>query len=141
MKKVIIKIRGTQGIDGEKEVIELDTVGTMRKQDNTYILTYKEGEMLGENKVTTKLSVTENHTAVMERNGDMCSRLVIEKGKRNNCFYESPYGSLAIGIFGEYIENRLTDSGGSLEMSYNIDSNLVPISKNKVEITVNEADT
>lgn len=138
MKKVIIKIKGTQGIDGENQVIELDTVGTMRKQDNTFVLSYKEGEMLGEKSVTTKLFVTDNNTAVMERSGDLRSRLVIEKGKRNNCCYASPYGNLMIGIFGEYIENALSDNGGSLKMGYSIDSDLVPISKNKVEITVRE---
>lgn len=138
MKNVIIKITGTQGIDGDENIIELTTVGTLLKQNDEIILSYKEGEMIGAKNVKTVLHAKGQESVIMERSGELASRLVIKKGSRNNCFYSTPQGDLVIGIFGESIKNSLTASGGTLEMSYTIDSNLQPISKNKVKITVRE---
>ena len=44
------------------------------------------------------------------------------------------------GIFGEKIENNLTEQGGKLYMSYTIDSNLQLVSRNVVEINVREVE-
>ena len=38
MKKVLIKIKGTQGLDGDNAVIELTTEGTFRQFDDEYII-------------------------------------------------------------------------------------------------------
>lgn len=137
MKDVIIKIKGTQGLEGtEEEVIELTTVGTLETAHNEIILCYDEGEMMGAKNLRTKLSVKGSDTVIMERSGEMSSRLVIEKGIRNNCYYSTPYGELVIGIFGESIKNRLTENGGELSMSYTLDQNLHPMSRNTVDISV-----
>lgn len=137
MKDVIIKIKGTQGADGfDDEVIELTTVGTLEKNGDEIFLCYDESEMLGAENLKTRLSVRGNDSVIMERSGVMSSRLVIERGVRNNCFYSTPHGDLVIGIFGESIKNSLTESGGMLTMSYTLDQNLQPISRNTVEITV-----
>ena len=137
MKDVIIKIKGTQGLEGtEEEVIELTTVGTLETAQGEIVLCYDEGEMMGAKNLKTKLSVNVSDTVIMERSGEMSSRLVIEKGIRNSCFYSTPYGELMIGIFGESIKNRLTENGGELSMSYTLDQNLHPLSRNTVDISV-----
>ena len=38
MKKVLVKVKGTQGIDGDKTVIELATEGTFRHFEDEYII-------------------------------------------------------------------------------------------------------
>lgn len=40
MKDVIIKIKGTQGIDGEQDEIELTTDGRFGKRGDSYYMTY-----------------------------------------------------------------------------------------------------
>ena len=40
MKKVLVKVKGTQGVDGENAVIELSTEGTLREFEGDYIITY-----------------------------------------------------------------------------------------------------
>ena len=139
MKKVIIKIKGIQGLEGDqKEVMEFTTDGEMEIKNGVATLIYNEGQMLEGAKIKTRLEAAGNESAVIERTGTMSSRLVIKKGARNTCFYSTPYGEMTIGIFGEEIKNNLNASGGSLKLSYSIDSNSNLISKNEVQITVRE---
>ena len=140
MKDVIIKIKGIQGIDeNEEEVIELTTVGKISEVKDGYELIYDESELMGAKNIKTKLTVNKN-AAVMERSGEMSSKLVIEKGVRNNCFYSTPHGDLMIGIFGEAVECDIKGENGKIFLCYTIDSNLQPISRNKVEITLRKVE-
>ncbi len=138
MKKVLIKIKGIQGADNDKSVIELSTEGVMRSFDGEYILTYSEQQTLDGSNLKTQLTVKNNKTVILERKGDLNSRLVITEGERNSCIYAIPQGSLTLGIYGKEVKCDLTETGGRLKMSYAIDANLNPLSENTVEITVEE---
>ncbi len=135
MNDVIINIKGIQGIDGNSDTIELSTMGTLSEKDGKFLLTYEENETIKENTVKT-LVKTENNKVTMIRSGGVNSRMVIEKGQRNTCFYSIPQGELVLGIFGEDIINNLSASGGKLSMSYTIDIENSLLSKNTVEISV-----
>lgn len=140
MKNVIIKIKGTQVNQNEKDenVIEFSTDGKLESTEESVCLYYDESAILGAENCRSSLSVFKNRSVVLERTGDMNSRLIIEADKRNNCFYDTPYGSMKIGIYGELIESSLGENGGELKLKYTLDSDLKPISINKLEITVNE---
>lgn len=138
MKKVFIKIKGTQGLDGETDVVELSTEGTLRTFNGDYILTYSEEDTIAGKKTKTQLTVQNNNTVVLDRRGELTSRFVITKGERNSCLYSIPQGSLTLGIYGKNVTANLNEYGGTLKMSYSIDANLQPLSENTVEITVQE---
>lgn len=138
MKKVLIKVKGVQGVDGDNTVIELVTEGTLRKFENEYTITYTEEQTVEGSKTKTVLTVQSDNTVVLERRGDLNSRLVITKGERNNCLYAMPQGTLSLGIYGKEVKSTLTESGGTVKMVYTIDANLEPISENTVEIFVEE---
>lgn len=138
MKKVLVKVKGTQGIDGEKSVIELSTEGTLREFDGNYIITYSEDPTESGNKTKTQLTIQNDNTVILDRKGDLNSRLVITKGERNNCIYAIPQGSLTLGIYGKDVKSNMTPTGGSVKMIYSIDMNLSPLSENEVEIFVEE---
>ena len=74
----------------------------------------------------------------LERQGDLRSKLLIEEGVRNNCFYTVPEGSLTLGIFGKEVRFSLDESGGDIKMVYTIDANMKLISENTVEIKIRE---
>ena len=135
MNDFIIEIKGIQGIDEQSDIIELSTVGTLSEKDGKFLITYEENKTLEEKTVKTKV-LTENDKVIMLRSGGIDSRMVIEKGRRNTCFYAVPQGELVLGIFGEEIENNLNSNGGKLKMSYTIDIENSLLSKNTVEISV-----
>ncbi len=135
MKNVIIDIKGTQGIDGDSDTVELSTLGTLSEKDGKFLISYEENKTVKNESVKT-LVKTEDGRVTMIRSGALDSRLIIEKGRRNTCFYSVPQGELVLGIFGEEIENNLNENGGKLLMSYTIDIENSLVSKNTVEISV-----
>lgn len=138
MKKVLVKIKGIQGLDDDKAVIELSTEGTLRRFENEYIITYSEDQTVEGSKIKTQLTVKDSGTVILERRGDLNSRLIITEGERNNCLYAIPQGSLTLGIYGKEVKSNMTEHGGTVKMVYTIDVNLEPLSENTVEITVEE---
>lgn len=136
MKKVMIKIKGTQGIDGDVSVVEFLGEGTLKKQGDDYIITYSDDAATPGASVKTILTASGQDSVVLERSGAVKSKLLIEKGVRNNCFYSVPEGNLTLGIYGKEIENRLGESGGRIKMVYTLDANMRLISENAVEISV-----
>lgn len=136
IKDVIIDIKGVQGIDDETDTIEFTTDGRYGVKDGEFFISYDEGQMLGDGtQVKTSLYIKPD-SVVLQRKGTINSRMVIQKGERNTCFYSTPYCNMVIGIYGEEIEYDLTDKGGKIKLLYNIDSDLKLVSKNSVDISI-----
>lgn len=138
MKKVLVKVKGVQGVDGDTSVIELATEGTLREFDGEYIIAYSEEQTVEGSKTKTQLIIKDDKTVVLERKGAVTSRLVITQGERNNCIYAIPQGSMTLGIYGKEVKSNMTSCGGSVKMTYTIDVNLQQLSTNEVEILVEE---
>ncbi len=137
MKDVLINIKGSQSNDTDSDVIEFTTLGKLAERDGKYMLVYEENKTIEGSLVKTTLKADENRIS-LNRSGAIESRLIIESGRRNKCFYSIPQGEIVLGIFGEYIKNNLKDNGGKLEMSYTVDIDNGLISKNTIEISVKE---
>lgn len=138
MKKVLVKVKGTQSVDGESAVIELTTEGTLREFEGDYIVTYSDDPTESGEKTKTQLTIQKNGTVILDRRGDLNSRLIITQGERNNCLYSIPQGSMTLGIYGKEVKSNINSFGGTLKMVYSIDMNLQPLSDNEVEIFVEE---
>lgn len=138
MKNVIIKIKGTQGSGDEKSVIEFSSEGTLSREGEKYLLSYSEDAVIEGGRIETLLTADGKNRVILERKGSLNSKLLIEKGVRNNCFYSVPEGSMTLGIFGKEVDNRLCDAGGKIKMVYTLDANMRLISENTVEISVRE---
>ena len=138
MKNVIIKIKGTQGSGDEKSVIEFSSEGTLSREGEKYLLSYSEDAVIEGGRIETLLTADGKNRVILERKGSLNSKLLIEKGVRNNCFYSVPEGSLTLGIFGKEVDNRLCDTGGKIKMVYTLDADMRPISENAVEINITE---
>ena len=134
MKKVLVKVKGTQSVDGENAVIE----GTLREFEGDYIITYSDDPTESGTQTKTQLTIQKSGTVILDRRGDLNSRLVITEGERNNCLYAIPQGSMTLGIYGKQVKSNMTASGGTVKMVYSIDMNLQPLSDNEVEIFVEE---
>ena len=136
MKKVKINIKSTQGLEKDKSVIEFIAEGEFQKSGEEFIVSYFDNTVLDGASVKTVLTVSEEKSVLLERRGEINTKLLIEKGVRNNCYYSVPEGSLTLGIYGKSIENRLSDTGGTLKMIYTLDADMRPISESEVEISI-----
>ena len=134
----LITIKGTKEQDGERESVELMTRGKFVRRGSSYFIAYEETEATGYAGCTTTVKATADaREVVMTRFGKVPSQLVIEKGVRHICHYETGFGSVSLGVAADVIELDLTDAGGRLQFSYTLDSGGENfISRNLVDITV-----
>ena len=114
------------------------TRGSFTMRDGSYYITYRETETTGyEGNVTTLKIAADASRVAMLRFGPQASQLVIEKGRRNLCHYETGYGSVTLGVTADGIECGLTPKGGAARFSYLLDGDVSTlISKNSLEVTV-----
>ena len=137
-EKYLITIKGTMEQDGKSDTVELMTRGSLVHKDGAYYIIYKETEATGYEGCTTTVKIAEDGRRVaMMRYGKAPSQLIIEKGTRHLCHYETGYGAISLGVAADVIEPELTDAGGRVQFSYTLDSgNEDFISRNLVDITV-----
>ena len=136
-RNVMITIKGIQDIEGETDSIELTTEGSFYRKNDVYYLSYRESEITGYEGCVTTLKVMPGRKVVMTRlGGGGRSQLVVEKGVRHQCLYDTGCGEMTIGVMGHGFSGSLTDEGGEISFAYSLDVNTSLASKNHVIINV-----
>lgn len=135
----LINIEGTMEQSGETDTVSLMTRGSFVQKNGRFFISYKETMATGFEGNTTTVRVENQSKVSMLRYGTAPSELVIECGKRHVCHYDSGHGILSLGVAADEIDNQLNEHGGDLTFSYTLDSGESRISRNKVKITVQEA--
>lgn len=139
IKDVLISIKGTQGLEDNTDTVEFMTDGRFGINDGEYFISYDESAMLDSGEeVKTYLYLKSDNSVIIQRNGAVKSKILIEEGKRNTSFYTTPYGNLTIGVFGEAIKHNLSVFGGEITLKYTLDTDLKLLSENTVNISVRE---
>ena len=134
---VFIRIKGTQTVDGQDDVVEMATAGTMEQLPDGWQLCYSESDATGMKGFTTRLRVQENRVH-LERNGPHPSMLVLEKNRRHHCNYNTPYGTIDLGTYTSALDCNLHERGGTLRFCYTLGFNGSVSSSHVVDITVQE---
>ncbi len=136
-KDAKISIRGRQTVDGESDVVEVFTQGSFYKKNDVYYIVYESKEDTGFKGTTTTVKIEKNKV-VMLRSAPTESQLIIEKGNRHLCSYNTGYGNVMIGINGSKIDVDLSERGGRVRFKYTIDVNSALLSSHEVSIFVEE---
>ncbi|MBR5774159.1 MAG: DUF1934 domain-containing protein [Clostridia bacterium] len=136
-KQYLIKTTGVRIENDNKERFEVVSRGSYTYDEDKQIISYIEhgGELDGCKTVIT----AQGDCVETLRTGGYTMQLIAEKGKRHNCCYDTPYGSMVLGVFCNRVKNRLDENGGELEFSYTLDVNSALLSENKVLISIKEA--
>ncbi len=138
-KDVLIDIKGIYRQDGEQDQVELVTTGSYYKRNGDYYIAYDESEMTGFEGTRTVLRVEGSQRVTLSRSGSTKSQLIIERGVRHQCHYDTGYGAMTIGVSGDRVSADLDDHGGRLQFSYSLDVNTSLASENEVFINVRES--
>ena len=134
MKNTIIKITDRHLQEGEEYTSELTTAGEFEFCEGGCKIVYKETDEELLDCVTT-LTVDGGRISMI-RSGRYNTEMIIELERRHSCYYTTPYGEMLMGIYCKFIENKMTESGGTLRFAYTIDFNNVTASENELLITV-----
>lgn len=135
-KEYRISIVGEQRLDGEDDKIEVITEGRFMKKRDRFFIGYKEYDADNPGEHFDNLIKVEPQMVTIIRKGPMASQLMLEKGRRHQCLYQTGMGDLMIGVFTTNLENNLNEEGGTLEVSYTLDFNTDLVSENRFFITV-----
>lgn len=137
-KDVIIEIKGVYKQDGDQDEVELFTTGSYYKRNGHYYIAYDESEATGFEGAHTVLKVEDSDRVTLLRTGSAKSQLIVERGRRHQCFYDTGFGSMMIGVSGDRVVSELGDKGGRLEFAYSLDVNTTLASENSVCVLVRE---
>ena len=119
-KAVVLSLRGTQTYEGqEPDVIELVTEGTMEFRDGGWDISYEESQLTGLEGVTTTFRV-EPGTVILERTGNLRSRMVFRKDVPHDSLYQMSFGTMMITVCAQYLFFDIVEDGGVIDLLYSI---------------------
>lgn len=134
MKNITISLTSIQWQDGERCKTELITKAKQSKSGKFDVISYEDTEATGfEGSVTT--IKTDGISAYITRQGTANSALALEVGKKNFCQYETPYGSMQLGVYTHNVDNTIAENG-RLYLKYSLDLNASPLSDNELIMTI-----
>lgn len=114
----------------------LSTTGSYTQRDDVRYIAYKEYDDEDPRVSHTAVLKVEPGKVTMMRAGST-TRLILEKGRRHLCLYDTGFGSMTVGVFTSELRQALDQTGGSLEIKYtlDIDSNLSSRNELLVEVS------
>ena len=139
-KDVIISIKGIQQYENaEPDLTELVTEGRLEREGSSYTLSYQESELTGLEGTLTTFQIEPERITLM-RVGEYNAQMVFQKGRRHMSLYNTPYGSMTIGVNTQRLLADLTDQGGTIEIDYAIEIDHTVAGRNMFQIRVRESD-
>lgn len=137
-KEVLITIVSSQSVDGEQaEPTEFISRGLYSHSPEEALLSYMESELTGLEGTKTEFSVKPD-MVVMSRTGTVTSRMVFCPGQKHHFLYETPYGTVTMGMDTHLLRTELNPAGGSMDIEYDLSFESALISRNKINITIKE---
>jgi len=136
IKKVLISIKGTpvDTVD-EDEVFELLTDGEYVQKNGMYTFSYIGSSLTGEEGTITTFDV-EKERVTLKRNDGINGDMIFTENQKQHFLYNTPFGSVMMGIDTHHIVNNMADDGGDLEIRYDIEVDNISVSQNLFEINV-----
>ncbi|EOU2012994.1 DUF1934 domain-containing protein [Clostridium perfringens] len=117
-KKAIISICSTQDI-GEKEKIEVVTVGEFSINGDEFIATYDETEISGMEGTKTILKI-KGDKVVLHREGTTSTKMEFQKDNTQVALYNTPYGMLELKTSTKELDLDVNEKGGNISIKYHL---------------------
>ena len=117
-KKAIISICSTQDI-GEKEKIEVVTVGEFSINGDEFIATYDETEISVMDGTKTTLKI-KGDKVVLHREGTTSTKMEFQKDNTQVALYNTPYGMLELKTSTKELDLDVNEKGGNISIKYHL---------------------
>ena len=138
-KDVVISIKGMQNYEGEEsDTIELVTEGRLTRDEGGYTLSYQESELTGLEGTLTTFQIEPERVTLL-RVGEYTSQMVFQEGRRHMSMYNTPYGTMSIGVNTRHLTAQVGESGGDIEIDYAIEIDHTVAGRNVFQIKIKEA--
>ncbi|MBE7048805.1 MAG: DUF1934 domain-containing protein [Ruminococcaceae bacterium] len=118
----LITLSGNQFVDGESDQYELTTLGKYIKKGDKYYITYEGSELTGYEGTTTTLKIRDGCVSMI-RFGQSTSQMIFEKEKKYVGYYETPFGSMSVGVTTNSLKVDMDEDGGEIDLDYLVELN------------------
>ena len=117
-RNIRLRIFSTQQYTGEEaEHTEFFTEGHMRKDNDTWLLSYEETALTGLPGTTTTFAVTPEKIT-LTRTGALRSQMEFALGQEHHSLYDMGFGTLMIAVRPTQMQISLCEDGGFFEVIY-----------------------
>lgn len=132
-----IRLYNVHETGGETDTDDVLLFGHLGYHAGRYIIEYddEDGILAG---CKTRIHVTEPNRVTICRTGSMTTEMTMEEGVRHLCHYNTPYGTVMMGIYASEVHSDMSAFGGTLSLTYTLDFNGELVSTNQLRITVKE---
>lgn len=140
MKKgnCVVSIKGMQTYsDGLTDAtdVKMMSEGEFICEDGKYFVVYDETEATGMEGTRTTLEICDDYVS-LSREGKVATTLLFIKGRQTTSYYDTPFGTIVMGISTDSIENGVGDDGGNVSVTYGISLNNVFTGTNTFDVSI-----
>ena len=137
-KKILLKFKGRNGYENSSDETEFLTQGRLIEKNGKYFLKYTESLAEdGGDGVTTTMKI-ENSRVTVIRYGETNTQMIMETGKKHISLYETPYGSVVVGVITDNISLDIGKNRGKIRIDYDLEVNDAFMSKNCINLSYEE---
>jgi len=136
MKKVRISIKGLPVFAAsDDDAFELMTEGEYMQDGGFSTFSYIESSLTGNDGLLTTFDV-EQDRVVLRRGDGLSGDMIFKENQKHHFLYDTPFGSVLLGIDTHSITKNMNDDGGNLEIRYDIEVDNVSVSQNLFKINI-----
>lgn len=143
--KVFVKIRGlniAEEIDDtedsevvQEDAIEVISVGKYAVVNGKEYVKYEEVYEEFEKKARCLIKIEDDKIEVSKK-GAINSHLIFNKNEKTDTLYDTPYGSLSLGVVTKEMDIKRTEDTINIEIGYSLEYNYNKLSDNRICIEI-----
>lgn len=138
-ENVLVTIKGLQFSSGDEQAIEIINLGKFSEINGKLYVKYD--EMLeGENRLTSNLIKIGENSVEITKKGPVTAHLLFNANEKTMTYYDTPFGSLYMGIFSRSLEIDKNEDSIRISIDYSLEVNYEELSDCKVTILIKPQD-
>lgn len=136
-EKVFVKVKGLQFANGQEDedIIEVINVGRYRIINGSEYVKYDEVYEESTQKSTNTIKISEKCVEITKK-GLVTAHMSFVEGEKTMTFYDTPYGSIYLGIFAQNIQIERDEDDIRISIDYSIDMNYEKVADSHIDIEI-----
>ena len=139
-KDVLITISGIQMMDEEDSDVEMIVRGDYYQKNGKHYILYDEVMEGFEGKVKNVIKISPVGMDIIKK-GIANTHMQFEKNKKNMSYYNTPFGSLLVGINAKDVRVNETEEAIDIQVDYDLEVNYEHMAKCTINMNILPRDT
>lgn len=139
---ILISVKGLHTLDkdGEQEEIEVISPGKYYFKNGKHYIFYEEQPQDGTEYIRNRISLCDG-LLELQKKGAMSTKMVFERDKRSESWYNTPFGNLLAGITVTDMQVKEEEQQIDISIEYDLEVNYERLADCRIEIKVMEKDS